>query len=444
MKKGQGLHMLLLMEGGNKWKWLRPIGAKCMNQIPLCAVEKSLSFVKESQTISWHPVYPEWGGGSETPSHLLSSRWVFISADFHRKMLCSEWEFVLDTILQKKLSFIQPKCIKRRAFVSLQLRRTCKPPQIWARSIYALFRWHRRLWSSLFSRVMSAFVTPGGRAGSANKKLMNACHSPAKTTPPAPTFSTATSRCTQASGRRPRPHLRIRHLINAARGAICPSSGGRDNELQMAGEINESINGSQHEKVPGDLWVIGGEREKKEEVCVYASANPHPHTPSLPLGRRENHFRWKSWGWGVGWDEKERKADGLAVLGYSLPPSGMFARLKRHFRHAPPHLHHQLSFSLCLACIYFHLIPARCSDHMCPTFSCLGSQRCSDLWLNWPVSDLLVPHGDVGTRSGVNARQRSSFSTRRKIFPVHHLNKNINMGSFTLSLPLRSCLALYF
>lgn len=100
---------------------------------------------------------------------------------------------------------------------------------------------------------MSAFVTPGGRAGSANEKLMNACHNPAKTTPPAPTFSTATSRCTQASGRRPRPHLCIRHLINAARAAICPSSGGRDNELQMAGEINESINGSQHEKVPGDL-----------------------------------------------------------------------------------------------------------------------------------------------------------------------------------------------
>lgn len=96
------------------------------------------------------------------------------------------------------------------------------------------------------------FVTLGGRATSANKKLMNACRIPANTTPPAPTFSTATSRCEGAAAPR-RPHLRIRHLINAGKVATCPSSGGRDNELQMAGEINESINGSQHEKVPGDV-----------------------------------------------------------------------------------------------------------------------------------------------------------------------------------------------
>lgn len=177
--------------------------------------------------------------------------------------------------------------------------------------------WCRRLWSLLFSRVMSVFVTLGGRASSANKKLMNVCRIPAKTTPPAPTFSTATSRC----GRRPSPHLRICHLINAGKAAICPSSGGRDNELQMAGEINESINGSQHEKVPGDVWLIGGKKG-----CVYASANA---SPSSLLARET----WKPLQVEKLGDEKENKADGLIGLGYSLPPSGMFARLKsRQFR----------------------------------------------------------------------------------------------------------------
>lgn len=165
--------------------------------------------------------------------------------------------------LSEELRFIQPNAKKKtHAFFSLQMCMTYKLSLISAVSISALFLW--RLWSLLFSRVMSVFATLGGRASSANEKLMNACHIPAKTTPPAPTFSTATSRCTPAGGCRPRPHLRIRHLINAGKAAMWPSGGGRDNELQMAGEINESINGSQHEKVPGDLWVIGG----KKSLCI--------------------------------------------------------------------------------------------------------------------------------------------------------------------------------
>lgn len=78
-----------------------------MNRFPLCAVEKSLSFVIESQTIpcpikahDTRYIWNDGGGCSKTTSHLLSSRWVFTSADIHRKMLCSEWEVVLDTILQ--------------------------------------------------------------------------------------------------------------------------------------------------------------------------------------------------------------------------------------------------------------------------------------------------------------------------------------------------------
>lgn len=35
--------------------------------------------------------------------------------------------------------------------------------------------------------------------------------------------------------------------------AICPSTSWGDNELQMAGKTNESINGSQQEKVPGEF-----------------------------------------------------------------------------------------------------------------------------------------------------------------------------------------------
>lgn len=88
-RKGQVLCMLLLMEGRNKWKWLSLIGAKCMNQFPLCAAEKSLSFVIRSQTISCpikvHVIqYLECQGtaveGGKKKSSLLPSRWVFTSA----------------------------------------------------------------------------------------------------------------------------------------------------------------------------------------------------------------------------------------------------------------------------------------------------------------------------------------------------------------------------
>lgn len=154
-------------------------------------------------------------------------------------------------------------------FLSLQMWMTYNRAQIFTVSISAFLFWCRRLWSLLFSRVMSVFVTLGGRASSANEKLMNVCRIPAKTTPPAPTFSTATSRCERRLEGAARVH--IRHLINAGKAAICPSRGGRDNELQMAGEINESINGSQQEKVPGDVWLIGGKK-----ACVYASANVSP------------------------------------------------------------------------------------------------------------------------------------------------------------------------
>lgn len=105
-------------------------------------------------------------------------------------------------------------------------------------------------------------VTRAGRGSTANKKLMNVYRSPAKTTPPAQTFSTATSRC--ASWLEGAVLARcITHLINAGEKEafqICPSTGGGDNELQMAGKTNESINGSQHEKVPGDLGLIGGKK----------------------------------------------------------------------------------------------------------------------------------------------------------------------------------------
>lgn len=55
-------------------------------------------------------------------------------------------------------------------------------------------------------RATSVCATLAGRGTSANEKLMNVYRSPAKTTPPAPTFSTATSRCASwlgwpASGR---------------------------------------------------------------------------------------------------------------------------------------------------------------------------------------------------------------------------------------------------
>lgn len=63
-----------------------------MNQFPLCAAEKSLSFVIGSQTISCpikvrviHYVLNVkeqrgGGGGGKKDSRLLSSRWVFTSA----------------------------------------------------------------------------------------------------------------------------------------------------------------------------------------------------------------------------------------------------------------------------------------------------------------------------------------------------------------------------
>lgn len=82
------------------------------------------------------------------------------------------------------------------------------------------FLWCWCLCPSLFSRVMSAFVTLAGRASSANRKLTNVRLVPAKTAPPAPTFSTATSRCSLAGGRRPR--LRIRHLRNARESSDVP------------------------------------------------------------------------------------------------------------------------------------------------------------------------------------------------------------------------------
>lgn len=69
-----------------------------------------------------------------------------------------------------------------------------------------------------YCRVMSVCVTPAGRGSSANKKLMNVYHSPAKTTPPAQTFSTATSRC--ASWLEGAVLTRcISHLINAEKEA---------------------------------------------------------------------------------------------------------------------------------------------------------------------------------------------------------------------------------
>lgn len=78
----------------------------------------------------------------------------------------------------------------------------------------------------LHCRVMSVCVTPAGRGSSANKKLMNVYHSPAKTTPPAQTFSTATSR--YARGRCPHEvHQSLNKCRERRRSeiAICPSTG---------------------------------------------------------------------------------------------------------------------------------------------------------------------------------------------------------------------------
>lgn len=62
-------------------------------------------------------------------------------------------------------------------------------------------------------------ATLAGRGSSANKKLMNVYHSPAKTTPPAQTFSTATSKC--ANWLEGAVHAgRISRLINAEKEAV--------------------------------------------------------------------------------------------------------------------------------------------------------------------------------------------------------------------------------
>lgn len=62
-------------------------------------------------------------------------------------------------------------------------------------------------------------VILAGRGSTANKKLMNVYHSPAKTTPPAQTSSTATSRC--ASWLEGTVLARcISHLINAEKEAV--------------------------------------------------------------------------------------------------------------------------------------------------------------------------------------------------------------------------------
>lgn len=63
--------------------------------------------------------------------------------------------------------------------------------------------------------------------------------------------------CELARGQRPREVHQSLKKCGEKRSrseiAICPSTGTGDNELQMAGKTNESINGSQHEKVSGDL-----------------------------------------------------------------------------------------------------------------------------------------------------------------------------------------------
>lgn len=60
--------------------------------------------------------------------------------------------------------------------------------------------------------------------------------------------------------------------------ATCPSTGNGDNELQVAGKTNESINGSQHEKVPGDARLIGKKKKKKHTLGVFL---PQPMRPLL-------------------------------------------------------------------------------------------------------------------------------------------------------------------
>lgn len=63
--------------------------------------------------------------------------------------------------------------------------------------------------------------------------------------------------------------------------ATCPSTGSGDNELQVAGKTNESINGSQHEKVPGDARLIGKTKKKTHTLSVSLTL------PTRPLLGRE-------------------------------------------------------------------------------------------------------------------------------------------------------------
>lgn len=116
---------------------------------------------------------------------------------------------------------------------------------------------------------MTACVSPDGRGNTAKKKLMNVCRCLAKTTPPAQTFLMATSRlCYLARGHCPhRSHQRFNKCIKGSclETAICPSTDSGDNELQMASKTNETINGSQHERVSGDLGLIG----EKSQWCSF-------------------------------------------------------------------------------------------------------------------------------------------------------------------------------
>lgn len=223
----------------------------------------------------------------------------------------------------------------------------CNPTLCWCILMFSLF---------MYSRVMSVCVTLAGRGSTANKKLMNVCHSPAKTTPPAQTSSTATGRC--ASWLRGTFLTRsISHLINAKKRscseiAICPSTGSWDNELQMAGKTNESINGSQHEK-----GFRGSVTHWRKKPVYLLQLMP------LSLGRRKTASGGKSRGW-----KENARLEWLVVFRYSLPPSGIFTHLKsRYFR-----VTHILSVSLTLSLTWIHMnvIPSQCSYLLCPKFSC--------------------------------------------------------------------------
>lgn len=117
----------------------------------------------------------------------------------------------------------------------------------------------------LCCRAMSVCVIQAGRGRTANKKLMNVCPCLARTTPPAQTFSTATSMlCYLTLGHSLYgSHQKFNKCIKRSclETAVCPSTDTGDNELQMAGKINGTINGSQHERVSRDLGLIGEESQ---------------------------------------------------------------------------------------------------------------------------------------------------------------------------------------